>query len=56
MDGKKLEKDIKKEGTAASPATGVKAEAKEHHNSNSPHQRPKIPDSELVRDLKAQLK
>ncbi|KAK6625311.1 E3 ubiquitin-protein ligase bre1 [Polyplax serrata] len=56
IDSKKAEKDLKKDGAAASPAGLMKSEAKEHHNSNSPHQRTKLPESELVRDLKAQLK
>lgn len=55
-DPKKPEKDVKKEGTNASPAAGIKQEAKEHHAPGTPHQRAKMPDSELVRDLKAQLK
>lgn len=55
-DAKKPEKDSKKDGAIASPASGVKPEAKEHHAPGTPHQRAKMPDSELVRDLKAQLK
>ncbi|KAL0272152.1 UNVERIFIED_CONTAM: hypothetical protein PYX00_005230 [Menopon gallinae] len=56
LDPKKQEKDVKKEGTPAASASGAKPEVKEHHAPGTPHQRAKIPDSELVKDLKAQLK
>lgn len=52
---KRPDKDPKKEPGVVPP--GVKQENKEpHHTPGTSHARAKVPESELVRDMKAQLK
>ncbi|KAK6625307.1 E3 ubiquitin-protein ligase bre1 [Polyplax serrata] len=52
-ESKKSEKDSKKDAAAAGSAGASRPDGKDYHNQ---HQRVKISESELVRDLKAQLK